>query len=56
MCRQRGIGIGYSRFNSLDVGRGVSLRTGKCADREKLALDSLDLILKKFSVLRVRQV
>ena len=51
MCRQRGMGFGYSRFNSLNVAREVSLWTGKCADREELALDTLDLIL---SMLRVR--
>ena len=55
MCRQRGISFGYSRFNSLNVGREASLRTSKCADREELALDTLDLI-KTFSMMRVRQV
>ena len=47
-----GIGFGYSRFNSLNVGREVSLKTGKCADREELALDTLDLKKNLLNVAR----
>ena len=33
-----GIGFGYSRFNFLNVALEVSLRTGKCVDRNWLRI------------------